>query len=183
MKQQRFAEERAPEAGRTTATTHPISGETGTFARQPSPSGLYDADGNPVRLIVVEKTPTGTVRRLAPFAPRPGRMGYYEYISDARWAGIPLVHIAGGRNPETGRLVRAQGVVAIGQFAVGVVSIGQVSVGVLSIGQLTLGGLAAVGQLAAGTWAVGQLAVGVQAAVGMLAAGFRAVGLNTFTWG
>lgn len=153
------------------------------FALAPSPTGLYDAEGRPVRLIVEEKTATGTVRRLAPFIPQTRGTRYYEYISDATWCGIPMVHIAGGRNPETGEFVVARGVVAIGQFAVGVVSIGQLSMGVLSVGQLSIGGLAALGQAAVGTWAVGQVAVGVQAAIGMVAVGLKTVGLAVFRLG
>jgi len=155
----------------------------GGFAIAPSPTGLYDAEGRPVRLIVEERTATGTVRRLAPFIPQTRGVRYYEYISDATWCGVPLVHIGSGRNPETGQWVLARGVVAIGQFAVGVVSIGQMAVGVLSVGQLSFGGLAALGQLAVGSWAIGQLAAGVQAAVGMLAVGLKAVGFAAMPLG
>lgn len=159
-----------------------VSGQR-AFATEPSPTGLYDAEGRPVRLIVEERTATGTVRRLAPFIPQTRGVRYYEYISDATWCGVPLVHIGSGRNPETGKWVLARGVVAIGQFAVGVVSIGQMAVGVLSVGQLSIGGLAALGQLAVGSWAIGQLAAGVQAAIGMLAVGLKAIGFAAMPLG
>jgi len=149
-------------------------------ARPVSPSGLYDRDGNPVTLVVETKTKHGTVRRAAPFATFAGRPSrYYEYISDARWNGVPWVHVAGGRHPETGRIVVAKGVVAVGQFAVGGVAVGQIGVGIITVAQLGIGGMAALGQVAVGAFAVGQLAAAVKSAIGMLAVGSQAVGMFT----
>ncbi|MFY7951003.1 MAG: hypothetical protein ACOVT5_00725 [Armatimonadaceae bacterium] len=151
-----------------------------TDAKPVSPSGLYDRDGNPVLLVVETKTKHGTVRRAAPFATFAGRPSrYYEYISDARWNGVPWVHVAGGRHPETGRVVVAKGVVAIGQFAVGGIAVGQIAVGIVTVAQLGIGGMAAFGQVVVGAFAAGQLAVAVKAAIGMLAVGSQAVGMFT----
>ena len=104
---------------------------------------------------------------------------YYEFSSHLRVLGMPLVHIAWGRNPVTGKLAVARGFIAIGQVAIGVISTGQLSVGFLSVGQLSLGLWGALGQAAIGFLAIGQLAVGLRAAIGMLAVAFHAVGMLT----
>jgi hypothetical protein len=148
--------------------------------REISPSGLYDRDGHPVRLVVVTRTRHGVVRRAAPFAVFGGRpVRYYEFISDARWRGIPWVHVAHGRNPETGRLAVAKGMLAVGQFAVGGIAIGQIAVGFVTVAQIGIGAVAALGQLVAGGWAIGQLAIGLKGAIGMLAVASQAVGMAT----
>jgi len=192
MAAQRFEEEQAqstpvsPAGNRESAPTAGQRGElpapsVATERERPtSPSGLYDRDGNPVALVVETKTRYGTVRRAAPFASYRGRPShFYEYISDARWNGVPWVHVAGGRHPETGRIAVAKGVVAIGQFAVGGVAIGQLAVGVITIAQVGIGGMAALGQVVVGGFAIGQLALAVKMAVGMLAVASQAFGMFT----
>ena len=52
-----------------------------------------------------------------------------------------------GRDPQTGALGRAVGIIAVGRFAFGVIALGQVAVGVLPIGQISLGLLLALGQV------------------------------------
>ncbi len=49
---------------------------------------------------------------------------YSEFTSHAAIAGCPLVHIASGRNPQTGSIATARGVIAIGRKAVGFLAIG-----------------------------------------------------------
>jgi len=99
------------------------------------------------------------------------RVFHYEWRSKTRIFGFPLVHVAIGRNRETGRLLVAKGIIAIGQFAVGLITIsqfgvglllgiGQLTAGFLAIGQVALGGYFGVGQLATGLTAIGQLALG-----------------------
>lgn len=105
----------------------------------------------------------------------------YEWKTKAHILGLPLVHIALGRDRETGKLLIAKGVIAIGQFAIGVVALGQFSVGIL----------AAFGQFSAGLFAVAQFAVGILFGIGQFATGAAAVGqfafgkyvLAQFGWG
>ena len=101
----------------------------------------------------------------------------WEYKSESSILGLPLVHIVRGRDPVTGAVGKAFGVLAIGRIAVGVLPIGQLAVGVLPIGQLALGAIFALGQGAfAGYVSIGQLAVASQFALGQLAAAASAIG-------
>jgi RNA polymerase subunit RPABC4/transcription elongation factor Spt4 len=65
----------------------------------------------------------------------------FEYKSEAKIAGLPLVHVsfkyAPGRGP-----IPARGIIAIGQFAIGIVTISQFGIGVVSVGQFTIAGFA-----------------------------------------
>lgn len=76
-----------------------------------------------------------------------------------------------GRDRQSGKILVAKGVIAIGQFAVGVIAIGQFAVGVLfglaqfsiglfAVAQLALGLIFGLGQLATGITAIGQMAIG-----------------------
>jgi hypothetical protein len=110
-----------------------------------------------------------------------GRMGY-EYRSEASLFGLPLVHIASGVNPSTGKPRIAKGIIAIGNIAVGGLAIGGLSFGVVSIGGLALGlislGGAAVGLLLAlGGMAIGLVAIG-GGAIGYYALGGGAFGVH-----
>jgi hypothetical protein len=101
----------------------------------------------------------------------------YEYKSQASLLGIPLVHVVIGRDPETGRVGKALGIVAIGRMAFGVLAIGQLAVGVFPLGQLALGVVAGMGQAVfAGYDAIGQLAVGSHFALGQFAVAASAIG-------
>lgn len=107
-----------------------------------------------------------------------------NYVSNTRILGVPLVHIASGMNPETGRLQVARGIIAIGDVAFGIISIGGVSLGILSIGGvalavISLAGLS-IGLFAAfGGCAVSlYLAAGGAAVSGHLAFGGFAFSLN-----
>jgi len=93
----------------------------------------------------------------------------YEWKTKAQIFGWPLIHIAIGRNGETGRLMVAKGIIAIGQFGIGVLfGLGQFVGGIFSIGQFALGIIFAFGQFACGITAVGQIAFGsyVRAQIG-----------------
>lgn len=119
----------------------------------------------------VTKTATGTWKR---FLYSSGR-AYSEFTSDAQIGGWPLVHIASGRSPETGRVVTARGVIAIGRKAIGIVALGQGAVGVLAMGQAAFG-VVAIGQLAvSAVFGFGQAATGV-VAIGQFAAGVFSYG-------
>jgi hypothetical protein len=91
-----------------------------------------------------------------------------EYRSRQEILGWPLVHIAGGVNPETGLPRVARGVIAIGNFAVGLVAIGGFAVGGLALSGIGLG-LVALGGVAIGGVAAGGVALGLFFAVGGVA--------------
>lgn len=95
---------------------------------------------------------------------------YREYKSHVTFFGVPLIHFVVGRNPETGYIDTARGIIAIGQKALGLVAVGQAVVGLVAIGQLAVGLLVGVGQATCGLLAVGQAAVGL-VVVGQFAAG------------
>lgn len=89
---------------------------------------------------------------------------HYEYRSERKLFGLPLVHIHLG----SGRICRAKGVLAIGNIATGVLAIGGLSAGLISLGGLSAG-LLALGGLAVGGVALGGIAFGLLAAFGGLA--------------
>jgi len=112
-----------------------------------------------------------------------------EYRSTTTLFGLPLVHIATGIDPATGRKRVAKGIVALGHIAVGViacggvavggVTLGGVSLGVLSLGGLSVGVLLAIGGCALGAGlSFGGLAVST-IAVGGMAVGYYAIGGGT----
>jgi hypothetical protein len=116
-----------------------------------------------------------------------------EFRSKTTIFGIPLLHIAFGLDPKTGRKRVARGVIALGDVAVGAfaaggvamggVAFGGVSVGLVSLGGLALGLVLAVGGLAVGSLAFGGLALGGVAlgggAVGYYALGGYGLGMHT----
>lgn len=137
----------------------------------------------------------GVPREAAKPVRRPKRKAGYEYRSERMVWGRPLVHVAFGRNPETGKVMVARGFIAIGTFARGFFAIGSFAMGVftiagvglglfsfagVAIGLLAAAGGVAIGGIAAGGLAIGGLAVGGLAigyeAFGGLAIGCKAVG-------
>jgi hypothetical protein len=117
-------------------------------------------------------------------APYPGRQAWrgwgYEWKSPRKLLGMPVVHIAFGRD-EHGKLRVAKGIVAIGQFAKGGIAIGQFALGaVFALGQFAVAPIA-VGQFALGVLALGQFGIGLLAGVGMLATGVWAKGLAAWS--
>lgn len=99
-------------------------------------------------------------------APAGRRVRGFEWKSKAQILGWPLIHVAIGRNKETGRLMVARGIIAIGQFGIGLVTIAQFGVGVLF----------GFGQFVTGAVAVGQVAVGIYFGLGQVATGTTAIG-------
>jgi hypothetical protein len=89
-------------------------------------------------------------------APRPARAqldGFgWEWRSDAKILGLPLVHVSFKYRLAPRRPVVARGWLAIGQFAAGVVTISQFGVGVVCLGQFAVGGWV-LAQFAAG-WSI-----------------------------
>ncbi|MDX1420804.1 MAG: zinc ribbon domain-containing protein [Rubricoccaceae bacterium] len=102
----------------------------------------------------------------------------YEYRSKTTLFGWPLLHVAQGLDPATGRPRVARGVVAIGDVAMGGLAVGGVAVGLVALGGLGLG-LLALGGLAVGAIALGGLALGWYWAIGgaALAFGYAVGGL------
>jgi tRNA A-37 threonylcarbamoyl transferase component Bud32 len=108
-----------------------------------------------------------------------------EYRSERTLFGLPLVHVAFGVDPRTGkkRVAKgiialgdtAQGVLAVGGAAYGVIAMGGMAVGLLSLGGLSAGLLAAIGGCAVGGFVWGGLAVG-GVAIGGMAAGVYVFG-------
>ena len=99
-----------------------------------------------------------------------------DYRTRQTLFGLPLVHVAWGIDPATGRPRIAKGIVAVGPVAYGVTAVGFSAWGLLPCG-LVAGGFWPVGLFAVGFWAVGLAAAGYQA-VGLLAMAFwHAVGL------
>ncbi len=108
-----------------------------------------------------------------------------EFRSEATLFGWPLVHIAFGIDPSTGRKRVAKGIIAIGDIAVGAfafggIAIGGLTFGGLSAGLLSIGGLAfglllAFGGLALGGFAWGGMGVGI-VAIGGMAIGYMSFG-------
>ena len=102
-----------------------------------------------------------------------GQSGF-EWRSDIGLFGIPLVHVAFGRDAK-GRVRVAKGVIAIGQFGVGVVTIAQFGFALL----------AGVGQFMVGTAALAQFAFGWYLGIGQFATGYMAIGqfvLGYYGW-
>jgi hypothetical protein len=100
----------------------------------------------------------------------------YEYKTEAELFGLPLIHIAQGFDPETGRPRVAKGIIAIGDIALGVFALGGLAMGGVAFGGLGLG-VVGLGGLALGGFAVGGCAIGlVFAAGGLAASGLYAIG-------
>ena len=81
------------------------------------------------------------------------------------------MHIAIGRDKNTGRLLVAKGIIAVGQFGIGLITIaqfgvgflfgfGQFIVGLIAVAQFALGIYFGLGQFSTGATAVGQFAFG-----------------------
>ena len=81
--------------------------------------------------------PTGVA---SPQGPGPGMRGHsgYEYKSEAEMFGLPLIHIATGLDPKTGKKRVAKGIIAIGDVAIGGVAVGGVAMGGLALGGMSV---------------------------------------------
>ena len=106
---------------------------------------------------------------LPPMMSYPGMYSGYEYRSQLTVLGWPLVHIAHGYDPQTGRPRIARGIIAIGNVAVGLFALGAVAVGGVAFGAVGLG-IVGLGGVALGAFALGGVSIGVAFAAGGLAA-------------
>jgi hypothetical protein len=78
----------------------------------------------------------------APFPAKEKWDGWgFEYKSQARLFGLPLVHISFKFRPNRVP-VPAKGIIAIGQFAYGIFTLSQFGIGIVSISQFTVAGFA-----------------------------------------
>jgi predicted Ser/Thr protein kinase len=89
----------------------------------------------------------------------------FEYRSRATLFGLPLLHVATGSDPVTGRPRVARGILAIGGIAQGVVAFGGIAMGGLTFGGLSQG-IVAFGGLAVGVVSIGGLAIALLLAFG-----------------
>jgi len=109
----------------------------------------------------------------------------FEYRSKATLFGLPLVHIATGADPVTGRRRVARGIIAFGDIAKGVIAFGGIAMGGLTFGGISVG-IVPIGGLGFGLFPYAGLAIGLvmgyggvvvaPIAVGGLAVGWYAVG-------
>ena len=97
-----------------------------------------------------------------------------EWRTKTELFGWPLVHIANGVDPETGRTRVAKGIIAIGNVAIGAFAMGGMAMGGVTMGGFSFG-LFALGGIAAGGLAFGGISIGIFA-VGGVAVGFIAMG-------
>jgi eukaryotic-like serine/threonine-protein kinase len=111
----------------------------------------------------------------------------YEYRSQKTFGGWPLVHVATGFDPTTGKKRIAKGIIAIGDMAIGVVALGGVALGGAAlggcaVGLIALGGVGIGLLIALGGGAIGSIAIG-GGAFGLVAIGGGAVGYYAFGGG
>jgi hypothetical protein len=95
-------------------------------------------------------------------APYPARGTWsgtgFEWRSRAHLFGIPIVHVAFGRDA-AGKLRVARGLIAAGQVAYGFLAIGQFAAGVVTVAQFGIGLVFGIGQFILAGVAVGQFAI------------------------
>jgi hypothetical protein len=114
-------------------------------------------------------------------SPEASRKLSYEYRSKATWFGWPLLHVAIGVNPATGRKRSAKGIIAIGTLPRGVIAFGDVAVGVIACGIFGYG-LISISIVAVGVFAIGSVAAGLLLAMGGVAVAPVAIGGAVFGW-
>jgi tRNA A-37 threonylcarbamoyl transferase component Bud32 len=118
------------------------------------------------------ETIAGVLDKLPPHLRQ--AMGY-EYKSNVELFGLPLVHVAHGMDPATGKVRIARGFVAIGGRARGVFAFGGEAIGVFAFGGVAIG-VFALGGFGIGLCTLSGLAIGLFLASGGLAVGGIAVG-------
>lgn len=119
----------------------------------------------------------------------------YEYKSSLTLLGLPLLHIAAGNDPVTGRQRVAKGIIALGQTAIGVIAVGTwayggitcaaVGIGLVSLSFVGIGlvswSFVGIGVIASGMIAIGYTAKGMFA-VGYSAQGWKALSLQQMSF-
>lgn len=105
----------------------------------------------------------------------------YEYRSKTTLFGWPLIHVATGVDPATGRKRTAKGIIAVGCHPRGVIAFGDTAVGVIACGIFGYG-LISISVVAVGVIAWGSVAAGVLVAMGGLAVAPIAIGGAASGW-
>lgn len=105
----------------------------------------------------------------------------WEYRSRKTLFGLPLLHIAYGKDPVSGRPRIAKGIIAMGGRACGVVAFGKLACGGIVFGGIGVG-LISVSGLALGLLSLGGLALGLLFSLGVLAAAPFAIGTVAAGW-
>jgi hypothetical protein len=105
----------------------------------------------------------------------------YEYRTKTTWFGWPLLHVAVGVNPATGRKRSARGIIAVGTAPRGIIAFGDEAVGVIACGIFGFG-VVSFSVIAVGIFACGSVAAGLVFAMGGMAIAPVAMGGLTFGW-
>ncbi len=105
----------------------------------------------------------------------------FSYRSRRTLFGLPLLHVATGVDPATGKRRIARGIVAIGDYAQGVFAFGGFAMGAVSFGGFSLG-LLSYGGLALGLLTIGGMGIGALASFSGLAVAPIALGGNSIGW-
>ena len=114
-------------------------------------------------------------------SPEVSRKLSYEYRSKTTLFGWPLLHVAAGVDPTTGRKRSARGIIAVGTAPRGFIAFGDVAVGVIACGIFGYG-VVSFSVVAVGIVACGSVAVGLALALGGVAIAPIALGGAAFGW-
>jgi len=120
----------------------------------------------------------GIPSRLSPEA---SRKLSYEYRSKTTLFGWPLLHVAIGVNPATGRKRSARAIIAVGTAPRGLIAFGDEAVGVIACGIFGYG-VISFSVIAVGIFACGSVAAGLVFAMGGMAIAPVAMGGLAFGW-
>ena len=114
-------------------------------------------------------------------SPEISRRLSYEYRSKATLFGWPLLHVAIGVNPATGRKRSARAIIAVGTAPRGIIAFGDEAVGVIACGIFGYG-VVSFSVIAVGIFACGSVAAGLVFAMGGMAIAPVAMGGLAFGW-
>jgi hypothetical protein len=112
-------------------------------------------------------------------SPEVSRKLSFEYRSKTTLFGWPLLHIATGVDPATGRKRGAKGIIAVGTAPRGVIAFGDCAVGVIACGIFGYG-LISISVVGVGVVACGSVAIGLWLAMGGVAVAPVALGGAAF---
>jgi tRNA A-37 threonylcarbamoyl transferase component Bud32 len=112
-------------------------------------------------------------------SPEVSRRLSFEYRSKATLFGWPLLHVATGVDPATGRKRSAKGIIAVGTAPRGVIAFGDYAVGVIACGVFGCG-LISISIVGVGVVACGSVAIGLLLAMGGVAVAPIALGGAAF---
>jgi predicted Ser/Thr protein kinase len=122
------------------------------------------------------KTDVESISGVANVPPHLRRGPGVDYRTEMELFGWPLVHVATGIDPKTGRQRVAKGIIAMGDIAVGGVALGGMACGIIAFGGLAGGLITFAGASFGLLLAVGGAAIGLGFSCGGLAIGSVAMG-------